>query len=1500
MSLGSFLSNKLFETAKPNFDTIKIGIASPEKIESWSFGHVTKPETYNYRTNKPEKDGLLCSVIFGPQKPYECLCGKYRKYKYRGIVCEKCGVEVTHSGVRRDRMGHIKLAFPVLHTWFCYSSPGCVSTLLDIPLKTIEKVIYFESYIVVDPKTSTLEKGVLLSYDEYELAMDEHGEDNFTAMIGAAAIKELLISLNLEFEKRLLVNERAKIKSATRKLAITRRLDLIESFLKSGNKPEHMVIEVLPVIPPDLRPCLMLQDTGKFVSSDLNDLYRRVINRNNRLKNLVDLEAPAIIIRNEQRMLQEAVDALFDNERRAKVAHANGRLYKSLSEVLSGKHGRFRQNLLGKRVDYSGRSVIVVGPTLKLHQCGLPRRMALELFKPFIYSKLILFGKAASIKAARVMVDTRHPDALEVLEEVTKCYPILLNRAPTLHRLGIQAFEPILSNHNAIELHPLVCTAFNADFDGDQMAVHVPLSIEAQTEARILMLASNNIISLSSGEPIITPNQDIILGIYYATNIAIDAPPLKNSEKKSEKVFSSLKEINYALEIEKEISIHSQIKYFNIIRDLQGNVIEAKAYETCAGRVKLYKLLPENQAKISFDYFNHVFTKKDVHTLLDKAYDNFPVETVAKFADDLMQFGFKVATQAGVSIGKDDIIVPPTKPERIRETIEKVNVFEKQYHDSFITEKEKYHKTTDAWQECANQVTEDMIVGFKDKSDTTAINSIYMIAHSGARGSITQIKQLAGMRGLIVKTSGDIMETPIISNFKEGLKISEYFNSAHGARKGLADTALKTADAGYLTRRLVDVSQNCVVTQEDCEVKEGITFTSRFEKNRIVKHVSKIAFGRIPAHDIMAENGDIILPKNTLISKEGAELIEKHNIHEIELRSVVKCQTEIGVCAKCYGADIVTRKLVEIGQPIGIIAAQSIGEPGTQLTMRTFQVGGVAFKSVDKPFINAEEEGVVTFFNLSCITNKKGVKIIVSNNALLSLTMKSGKVQKYPIPYGSRLSCDDGEAVAKNQRLADIEVHTTPIISEFKGKISSFDLISGISYKETTNEETGNTEKTIIESNLHPGIRLLDEGGEIIKNVGGNLLTYYFPVGASVLVSEGQEVEVGDVLARLTKSAQKSRDITGGLPRVVDLFEARKPKKPEIISPTDGYIIDIKSYKTKKKIVISTTEKNAVPTDAERKNNILEFPVSGESMIVVHSGSKIYKGDTIVEGEKNPYDILKIGGVDKLVEYILSEIQAVYELQGVKINDKHIEIIVKYMLKKVKVVDEKDSYLAKEQVLTLPNFLIAKQNTKKYHLLFKGIRAIITYIVDNVSMAEEFKEIAENSILSDSSIVSTLDLLQIAETLVKELNLPASELMNDINLNNTIKSIMQPIISAVQDVTNIILNEKDYTNDVTLSDIKKIFKEFSQESAMPVIEPILQGITRASLETESFISAASFQETAKILTFAAIAGKRDKLVGIKENVVVGKLIPAGTGLALPRIVKVVEAQKLEKASESLA
>ena len=1365
MSAGSFLSNKLLETAKSDFDVIKIGLASPEKIRSWSYGEVKKAETYNYRTNKPEKDGLLCAVIFGTQKAYECLCGKYRKYKYRGIVCEKCGVEVTDSGVRRERMGHIDLAFPVVHTWFFYSSPSCISILLDLPLKTLEKVVYFESYIVVEQGTTPLQKGKLLSSEELDDALNEFGEDSFKAMIGAAAVKEMLMAIDLPLEKKMLTEELVDVKSVARRTSIVRRIELIDNFIKSGNKPEWMVVDILPVLPPDLRPCLML-DTGKFVSSDLNDLYRRLINRNNRLKSLVALGAPEVIIRNEQRMLQEAVDALFDNERKAKVAHSNGRLYKSLSEVLSGKHGRFRQNLLGKRVDYSGRSVIVVGPKLRLHQCGLPRRMALELFKPFIYSKLILFGKAASIKVAKAMVDEKTPEVLEILEEVTKCYPVLLNRAPTLHRLGIQAFEPILTNHNAIELHPLVCTAFNADFDGDQMAVHIPLSVEAQTEARVLMLASNNIISLSSGEPIITPTQDIVLGVYYATYMAEDAKTLN-------KMFSNVRELDYALYVEKDLKINSKIQYCNIIRDEKGLILEAKTHETTPGRVKLYKLLPENQTKIAFEYINKVFTKRDIHTFLDKVYDNFPNEVVANFADALMRFGFENATRAGVSIGKDDIIVPASKPARIKETMDKANEYEEQFREGYITAREKYNKTTDAWQECANQVTEDMVTSFKQKSDTKDINSIYMIAHSGARGSITQIKQLAGMRGLIVKTSGEILETPIISNFKEGLTISEYFNSAHGARKGLADTALKTADAGYLTRRLVDVSQNCVVTEADCGIHEGIVFSSRFEKNKLVKHVSKIAYGRITVRDIKTESGEVLIKAGQLISKEDAELIEKNNIHEIEVRSIVKCKTEIGVCSKCYGADIVTRKLVEIGQPIGIIAAQSIGEPGTQLTMRTFQVGGVAFKSVDKPFVNAEEDGVISFLNLSFVTNRNGEKLVVSNNAGINLLTSKGKTHKYIIPYGSKLSISEGEAVKKGKKIADIEIHTNPIISEYKGKVSAFDLINGVSYKEEENESTGVIDKTVIESNLHPGVRLINAKGEIIENVSGNLLTYYFPVGATVLVSEGDTVEIGDVVARLPKTAQKSRDITGGLPRVVDLFEARKPKNPEIISPCDGYVSDIKSYKTKKKIIVT----------ASSGEEVHEFSVGNESFIVVNSGSKIYKGDTIVSGEKNPYDILKIGGIDKLVEYILSEIQAVYELQGVKISDKHIEIIVKYMLGKVKIMQVGDSELIEGQVIRLSEYETLKEKLEK------------------------------------------------------------------------------------------------------------------AGKTVPIVEPILQGITRASLETESFISAASFQETAKVLTFAAVSGKEDRLRGIKENVVVGKLIPAGTGLTLARIAKMIDGHKLENKSD---
>lgn len=1332
---GNFRSDVL------NFDSIRIKIASPESVRGWSYGEVKRPETYNYRTLKPEKDGLLCPVIFGPIKNYECLCGKYKKYKYKGIVCEKCGVEVTESSVRRERMGHIDLVMPVVHTWFLYSSPSCISLLLDLPLKSLEKVAYFDSYIVTNAGTTKLARGQLLSEDELGEAIGEYGIDAFKADTGAKAIRDMLAAVDLVREKEYLISKLSEGKSNVK---IVKRLEVIDGFITSGNKPGWMVFNVLPVLPPDLRPCVILE-ADKFVSSDLNDLYRRVINRNNRLKNLISLGAPEIILKNECRMLQEAVDSLFYNEKRGNAVHSNGRPHKSLSEILSGKQGRFRQNLLGKRVDYSGRSVIVVGPKLKLYQCGLPKRMALELFKPFIYSRLLMYGKAASIKSAKHIVDQKGPEVYEILEDVVSYMPILLNRAPTLHRLGIQAFEPLLVDHNAIELHPLVCTAFNADFDGDQMAVHLPLSIEAQMESRVLMLASNNLLSPSSGNSIIVPNQDIILGIYYITNAASD-------RVMKDIVYYNMSEVMYDLQVTKKLYPGSIIQYHDMIRNADGTTVGSDLYTTTPGRVMIYSLLPKNQTKIPFTYFNKVFTKKDVVALFDLVYASFTKDVLVGFADGIKELGFKYSTLGGISIGKDDIVIPSTKQERVDAALESVKEYEKQFADGYITEREKYNKVVDAWHECTNKVANDMIAGFKIGADTSYMNAIYMMAHSGARGSLAQIKQLAGMRGLIAKASGEIIETPIISNFKEGLTASEYFNSAHGARKGLADTALKTADAGYLTRRLVDVAQNCVINEVDCGSIEGILYTSRFDGTVLIKHVARIVHGRFLTKDVIF-NGKVIAKNGTLVTDEISDLIEKCNLHEIEARSAVKCKTRIGLCQKCYGADLVTKNIAELGQAVGIVAAQSIGEPGTQLTMRTFHVGGVATKNLDKPFISTEVSGTVSLDGIRLVTNKGGEVLVVVNNASVVVTDESQKTFKYVVPYGSRLYVADGQKVKVGDKIADLDIYNTPIISEYSGSIAYTDLINSSSFKEVENEETGHIEKTVIPSKLHPGIKIMGHDGNLIKNLAGSSVVYYLTVGSSILVSDNQKIEVGDVIARMPKNSQKTRDITGGLPRVVSLFEARRPKITEVISSCDGIVCDIKSYKTKKKIIIAAAE----------TGELVEFSVPSDSHIAVHNGTKVLKGDVIVLGERNPYDILAVHGVDAFVDHMLSEIQGVYELQGVKINDKHIEVILRYMLRKVRVTDSGDSLFFLDQKLDINEF-----------------------------------------------------------------------------------------------------------NDA-VRDLKKAKKK------QPHCELILEGITRAALQNESFISSASFQETVKVLTAAAIRGKQDDLVGIKENVVVGRVIPAGTG-----------------------
>lgn len=1331
---------------KNAFNSVRIGIATPADIMQWSYGEVTRPETINYRTFKPEKDGLFCAKIFGPVRDYECLCGKYRKIKYKGIICEKCGVEVTKASVRRERMGHIQLVSPVVHTWFLHSLPSRIATLLDIQLKEVENIIHFNKYIVTDQGSTPLKKCTTFTTQEYEEALDKYGEDTFSVGIGAEAIKTLLSSLDLAKEKEQALASLKDTSSLIKRNSIIKRINIINDFLESGNKPELMVLSVLPVLPPDLRPLVML-NTGKFASSDLNELYRRVINRNNRLKTLLALDAPDIIIKNEKRMLQESVDALFDNDHRTKVANANGRVFKSLSAILSGKQGRFRQNLLGKRVDYSGRSVITVGPNLQIYQCGLPKVMALELFKPFIYSKLELYGITKSIKAAKDLIDQKDPIVWQVLEEVVKSHPVLLNRAPTLHRLGIQAFEPVLVETKAIQLHPLVCTAFNADFDGDQMAVHIPLSIEARMEAKVLMMSTNNTLSPSSGDPIVVPTQDVILGLYYMTRLAEDLPVSKIK-------FTSIDEIDKALDA-KQIVINSEITFIHCIGG------RCTVHQTVAGRVKLFAALGE-QTAIPFSYFNKCFTKSNISELLKLVNNHSSQGFLAEFANKIMRLGFEWSTRSGISVGKDDILVPQTKKSRILEAMTKVEQYEKQFAEGYITAREKYNKVTDIWHECTDHVAHDMMVGFQKDSNTSKVNTVYSIVNSGSRGSITQLKQFAGMRGLMVKTSGEILETPILSNFKQGLKVGEYFSSAHGARKGLADTALKTADAGYLTRRLVDVAQNCVVVQDDCETTEGITIRSKFQDGKIIEHAGAVAYGRVAISDVK-HGKDIIVKAGEMITLEKSQAIIENEINEVHVRTPIKCTLERGICAKCYGLDISAGHAIAIGQAVGIIAAQSIGEPGTQLTMKTFHAGGVALRSIQKPVIDSEHEGSVVFENLEFLTNTSGENIVITNSASIFVIGSDSRVNKYKIPYGAKLFVSEGQKVQKGDKLASHDTHSTPIITEYSGKIVFVDFVRNVSYYESYDEATGKSIRTVVESQIHPAIKF-EIKGQIVKTESGHDAIYYLPVGVNVILQEGETVQIGDIIAQLPMSAQKTKDITGGLPRVVDIFEARKPKTPEVLSAFDGVVMEIKNFKTKKKILIKDSE----------TNEISAISAPGNARIAVHTGAKVVKGETIVMGQKNPYDILEINGFDALIEYMVDEIQSVYKLQGVKINNKHIEVIVRYMLQKCEVIEQGDSHFF------------------KYQKVFR-------YELDQVN--------------------------------------------REIEKAKGVKAIAKPI---------------------------------------------LQGITKAALQTNSFISSASFQETAKVLTDAAISKKVDKLRGIKENVVVGKIIPAGTGLIVDKILEEVD------------
>ena len=1346
------------------FDMLRISLASPEKILSWSFGEIKKPETINYRTFKPERDGLFCARIFGPIKDYECLCGKYKRMKYKGIICEKCGVEVTLSRVRRERMGHIDLAAPVAHIWFLKSLPSRIGTLLDITLKELERVLYFENYIVIEPGLTPLKPQQLLTEEEYIEAQDQYGEDAFTALIGAEAIRELLKALDLPRLKEQLKVEIAESTTELKPKKLAKRLKVVEAFLESGNKPEWMIMTVVPVIPPDLRPLVPL-DGGRFATSDLNDLYRRVINRNNRLKRLIELRAPDIIIRNEKRMLQEAVDALFDNGRRGRViTGANKRPLKSLADMLKGKQGRFRQNLLGKRVDYSGRSVIVVGPELKLHQCGLPKKMALELFKPFIYSRLDAKGLATTVKQAKKLVEKEKPEVWDILDEVIREHPVLLNRAPTLHRLGIQAFEPVLIEGKAIQLHPLVCAAFNADFDGDQMAVHVPLSLEAQLEARVLMMSTNNILHPANGGPIIVPSQDIVLGLYYLSL-------MRENEPGEGMAFGSINEIEHALNA-KTVTLHAKIKARHRTVDADGNPMSV-IYETTPGRMLIGQHLPPNP-KVSFDLINTLMTKKSIAAMIDAVYRHCGQKETVIFCDRIMATGFQHAYRAGISFGKDDMVIPDTKTGMVEETNTLVKEYEQQYNEGFITQGEKYNKVVDAWAKCTDRVAEEMMgrISAVQMDDETGrekpINSIYMMAHSGARGSPAQMKQLAGMRGLMAKPSGEIIESPIISNFKEGLTVLEYFNSTHGARKGLADTALKTANSGYLTRRLVDVAQDSIITEYDCGTEDGLSITPVVDAGEVIVSLAHRALGRTACEDVLdPQSGETIVKAGELIEEQHIEPIEQAHLSEIKIRSVLTCNTVNGVCAKCYGRDLARGTPVNMGEAVGVIAAQSIGEPGTQLTMRTFHIGGTA-QIAEQSFIESNFDGSVQIRNRNVVMDSNGSLIAMARNVQVVVLDDEGKERAiHRINYGARLRVDDGDKITRGQRIAEWDPYTRPILTEIDGVVAYEDLVDGVSMAETADESTGITKRLVTDwranprgSDLRPALAVADADGTVQKLERGGDARYLLSVDAVLSVEPGAEVKAGDVLARIPLESAKTRDITGGLPRVAELFEARRPKDHAIIAEVSGTVQFGRDYKNKRRIMIQPEEEGA---DAS------EYLIPKGRHLQVQEGDFIEKGEYLLDGNPAPHDILAIKGVAELAAFLVNEIQDVYRLQGVSINDKHIEVIVRQMLQKVEVTDPGDSdYLKDEQI-------------------------------------------------------DRIDFDAVNEALVAEGKAPAQAV------------------------------------------------------------PVLLGITKASLQTRSFISAASFQETTRVLTEAAVQGKVDTLDGLKENVIVGRLIPAGTGALMNKM-----------------
>ncbi|MCK8783132.1 DNA-directed RNA polymerase subunit beta' [Roseomonas sp. NAR14] len=1358
-----------------SFDQIKISIASPEQIRSWSYGEIKKPETINYRTFKPERDGLFCARIFGPIKDYECLCGKYKRMKFRGIICEKCGVEVTLAKVRRERMGHIELASPVAHIWFMKSLPSRVGLMVDMSLKELEKVLYFESYVVLEPGTTDLKLHQLLTEDQYQNKLDEFGEDSFTVGIGAEAVKQMLVGLDLPKEAPRLRAELKETTSEAKRKKLVKRLKLIEAFAEGGARPEWMILDVVPVIPPELRPLVPL-DGGRFATSDLNDLYRRVINRNNRLKRLIELRAPDIIVRNEKRMLQESVDALFDNGRRGRaITGANKRPLKSLSDMLKGKQGRFRQNLLGKRVDYSGRSVIVVGPEMKLHQCGLPKKMALELFKPFIYSKLEKYGHATTIKAAKRMVEKERPEVWDILEEVIREHPVMLNRAPTLHRLGIQAFEPVLVEGKAIQLHPLVCTAFNADFDGDQMAVHVPLSLEAQLEARVLMMSTNNILSPANGKPIIVPSQDIVLGLYY---LSLESPEFVVEKKKLDdpeyrlhhaRRFGNLGEVEHALAA-RELTLHTAIMTRVPGFDASGRQVKLTVVTT-PGRMMMGQLLPIHPS-VPFSLVNRQLTKKTISDVIDAVYRHCGQKESVIFADRLMGLGFRNAARAGISFGKDDMVIPPEKERLIATTKAEVKEFEQQYLDGLITAGERYNKVVDAWSRCTDEVAAAMMKEISRQEIGRPTNSVWMMSHSGARGSPAQMRQLAGMRGLMAKPSGEIIEQPIIANFKEGLSVLEYFNSTHGARKGLADTALKTANSGYLTRRLVDVAQDCIIVDEDCGTERGITVRAVMDGGEVVSSLSERILGRTAQRDVLdPATNEVIVGRNTLIDEALAERIEKAGVEDVYIRSVLTCDSRSGVCGYCYGRDLARGTTVNRGEAVGVIAAQSIGEPGTQLTMRTFHIGGAAQRGAEQSAVEASTDGTVKVNNRNVVANSAGAPVVMSRNCEIVLTDAAGRERaRFRVPYGARLLTDEGAQVSRGQKLAEWDPFTLPIITERDGSVEYADLIEGITLVERTDEVTGLSSKVVVDykqgakgADLRPRLVLKDDAGGIVRLANGAEGRYFLAPDSILSVENGARVAAGDVLARIPRESSKTRDITGGLPRVAELFEARRPKDHAIISDVDGRVEFGKDYKAKRRILV-------VPEQVGDEQPVpREYLVPKGKHVSVQEGDYVKAGDPLVDGPRVPHDILRVLGVEALANYLVNEIQDVYRLQGVKINDKHIEVIVRQMLQKVEILEPGDT-----------TFLVGEQ-------------------VERI----EFE----------------------------------------------------------------IENEK-----------RLAVKERPARA-----EPVLQGITKASLQTTSFISAASFQETTRVLTEAATAGKVDSLAGLKENVIVGRLIPAGTGSVMNRL-----------------